>query len=73
VVCLSSIHYDSTAQRLYAISNSTNTFLEFTMEGELVNFYAFPGSEQEGIAIDNEGYMYIAQDIGGIVKIKWNK
>ena len=73
VVCLSSIHYDSAAQRLYVVSNSTNTFLEITMAGELVNFYAFPGSEQEGIAIDNEGYMYIAQDIGGIVKIRWKK
>ena len=73
VVCLSCIYYDSATQRLYVVSNSTNTFLEITMAGELVNFYAFPGSEQEGIAIDNEGYMYIAQDIGGIVKIRWNK
>lgn len=73
VVCLSGIHYDSIAQRLYVVSNSTNTFLEITMAGELINFYAFPGSEQEGIAIDDAGYMYIAQDTGGIVKIRWNK
>ncbi|MFC1715747.1 SdiA-regulated domain-containing protein [Candidatus Poribacteria bacterium] len=73
VVCLSGIHYDSVSQRLYVVSNSTNTFLEITMAGELANFYAFPGSEQEGIAIDEEGYMYIAQDTGGVVKIKWNK
>lgn len=69
----SCIHYDGGSQRLYVVSNATNTFLEFTLTGELANFYAFPGENQEGIAIDKEGYMYIAQDTGGIVKIKWNK
>jgi len=33
-------------------------------------FFAFLGNDQEGLVRDDEGYLYIAQDSGGIIKIK---
>ena len=33
--------------------------------------YAFPGDNQEGITADPNGFLYIAQDSGGILKLKW--
>ena len=35
--------------------------------------YAFPGDNQEGIAVDPAGFVYYAQDSGGIIKMKWLK
>ncbi|MCJ7581375.1 MAG: hypothetical protein MUP98_12690 [Candidatus Aminicenantes bacterium] len=34
------------------------------------NQYAFLGDNQEGLARDDAGYLYIAQDSGGILKAK---
>jgi hypothetical protein len=30
-----------------------------------------PGKTQEGITLDGDGHVYIAQDEGGVVKIRW--
>lgn len=70
VTDLSGIHYNAVDDRLYVISDSNNIFFELTRTGEVVKSYAFPGSDQEGITIDQEGFLYIAQDSGGIIKIK---
>jgi hypothetical protein len=35
-----------------------------------VKQYAFPGNDQEGLCRDEAGFIYIAQDSGGILKIK---
>jgi len=64
------LYYDSNKRLLYAVSDSDNLFLEITMDGRLVNEYAFPGNDQEGIAWDDKGYIYICQDSGGIIKLK---
>ena len=40
-----------------------------TLEGEILQEYAFPGDNQEGLALDGKGYLYIAQDSGGILKM----
>ena len=40
------------------------------LDGRLVHEYAFLGDNQEGIAVDEEGFLYIAQDTGGILKVK---
>ncbi len=71
VIDLSAIHYDSASNLLYIVSDATNTFFEVTLAGKIVKFYAFPENDQEGIALDRENYVYIAQDTGGIIKIKW--
>ncbi len=71
LIDLSGLHYDQLKGRLYVISDATNTFWEVTKEGKILRGYAFPGDNQEGLAVDPEGYVYIAQDSGGIIKIKW--
>jgi len=39
--------------------------------GQILKQYAFIGDDQEGITLDDEGYLYIAQDSGGIIKIRY--
>jgi len=70
---LSALHYDEKSGHLYVMSDATNTLFEITTEGKILKAYAFPGDNQEGIAADTKGFLYIAQDSGGIIKIKWNR
>ena len=71
VIDLSGIHYHADTDRLYVISDATNSMLEVNRKGEVERAYAFPGANQEGVAVDPAGYVYIAQDSGGLIKIKW--
>jgi len=64
------IAYDPKTKLLNIVSDSDNLFLEITLDGKLVKEYAFPGNDQEGIAWDDQGYIYICQDSGGILKLK---
>ncbi len=66
----SALHYDSSNKLLYVVSDSDNLFLEMNLDGRLFKEYAFPGNDQEGIAWDDQGYIYICQDSGGIIKLK---
>lgn len=64
------IYYDFDSGLLNVVSDADNILVEVTLEGELVNQYAFLGDNQEGLAKDDAGYLYIAQDTGGILKVK---
>jgi len=64
------LFYDSKTGLLNVVSDSDNLFLEITLDGKLVREYAFPGNDQEGIAWDDQGHLYICQDSGGILKLK---
>lgn len=66
----SAMYYDEKTRLLNIVSDADNILVEMTLEGRLVKEYAFPGANQEGLARDEEGYLYIAQDSGGIIKIK---
>ena len=66
----SAMYYDSETGLLNVVSDADNILVEITLEGKLINEYAFLGDNQEGIAWDEEGYLYIAQDSGGIIKVK---
>ncbi len=70
VIDLSGLHYDAASDHLFVISDATNTLSEITRKGVLVDTWALPGDNQEGITVDAHGNWYIAQDSGGI--IKWN-
>ena len=67
---LSGLHYDPTSTNLYAISDWANVFLELTEQGQVVQIRTLPGEHQEGITLDNQGYLYLAQDSGGIIKLR---
>jgi uncharacterized protein YjiK len=64
------MYYDNNRRILNVVSDADNILVELTLHGRLVNEYAFLGDNQEGIAVDDEGYLYIAQDTGGILKVK---
>lgn len=71
IIDLAGLHYDAKTNRLLVVSDATNIILEYSMQYELVSVQAFPGDNQEGIAVDPDGFIYIAQDTGGIVKLQW--
>lgn len=66
----SAMIYDEQTGLLHIVSDADNILVEITLNGKLVKEYAFPGDNQEGLAWDDRGYLYIAQDSGGIIKIK---
>lgn len=64
------IRYDAQTRLFDIVNDADNILAEVTLEGRLVRAYAFLGDNQEGLAKDDEGYLYIAQDTGGILKVK---
>jgi uncharacterized protein YjiK len=64
------MYYDPRTGLLNIVDDADNIFVEITLDGKLVRQYAFLGDNQEGLCRDDEGYLYIAQDTGGIIKIK---
>lgn len=71
VIDIAGLHYDASSGRLYFVSDATNTLFEMTRDGELTRSWAFPGDNQEGLTMDQDGFVYIAQDSGGVLKLKW--
>ena len=71
IIDLAGLYYDSHSNCILAISDSTNTILEYSRDHMTVQRLAFPGIDQEGIAADGQGHLYVAQDSGGILKLKW--
>ena len=64
------MYYDPKTRLLNVVSDFDNILVELTLDGKLVNQYAFLGDNQEGLARDDKGFLYIAQDSGGILKVK---
>jgi uncharacterized protein YjiK len=62
VTDLSGIHYDPSSERLFVISDANNLLLEVSLNGQVLHTYPLPGKRQEGITIDEHGFLYIAQD-----------
>ncbi len=65
--------YDAGSGHIYVVSDANNILLEITTGGDVVKFWAFPGDNQEGLAMDSDGFVYIAQDTGGILKVRWRR
>ena len=65
---LSGLHYDDSSGLLLVISDTHNTLLLMTTEGDIHTSYTLPGENQEGITLDDEGHLYIAEDSGNIIK-----
>jgi uncharacterized protein YjiK len=64
------MYFDERTGLLNVVCDAPNILVEMTLQGKIVRQYAFPGNDQEGICRDPEGYIYIAQDSGGILKLK---
>lgn len=65
---IAGLEYHSQKNIIYAVSDATNTLHQVTRNGKVIKSQAFPGNDQEGITIDKNGNVYIAQDSGGILK-----
>ena len=65
------LHYDETGKQFLVISDATNSVSLVSAAGEVTACMALPGRTQEGITLDDEGHLYIAQDAGGITKLRW--
>ena len=70
---LSGLYYDAEDDRLYVISDATDQIMAYARTGKRLGLWTLSGNDQEGIAADAQGFLYIAQDSGGIVKLKWRK
>ena len=66
----SAMFYDSSTGYLNIVNDADNILYELTLKGKLVRQYAFVGDNQEGLTRDDLGFLYIAQDNGGILKVK---
>lgn len=71
VIDLAGLCYDAQEDQLLVISDATNTILTYSRAHELLSVQALPADYQEGITVDPNGFLYIAQDSGGIIKFKW--
>ena len=69
IIDLAGMHYDAERDRLLVLSDSRNALIEMRIDGEVTAVYAVQGSAQEGITIDGDGNVYIAQDTGQIMKL----
>ncbi len=66
---ISGLTYDSQADCLVVISDTTNLLVELKRDGTLLGQYLLLGDDQEGVVLDGLGYMYIAQENGQIIKL----
>ena len=66
---ISGLVYDTQGDLLILISDTTNLLVELNRQGTILSKYLLPGHEQEGVALDGLGYMYVAQESGEIIKL----
>ena len=64
------MYYDFNSGLLNIVSDADNILYAVSLNGQVVKQYAFLGDNQEGLTRDSEGFLYIAQDSGGILKVK---
>jgi len=67
---LSGLHYDAKRRSLFVISDGGNALMRITPKGKVLKTERLPGRNQEGITVDNKGFVYIAQDSGGILRFR---
>ncbi|MGD2174624.1 MAG: SdiA-regulated domain-containing protein [Candidatus Brocadiaceae bacterium] len=70
VIDIGALHYQEHTGHLFAVSDAQNMLIEMDAEGRALRCWAFPGANQEGLTTDREGFMYVAQDSGGVIKIR---
>jgi hypothetical protein len=73
VVDISGLCYDASSDLLFAISDATDRMMSFARDGTLRRTWTLPGNDQEGIALDADRFLYVAQDSGGVLKLTKRK
>ncbi len=70
IIDISGLAYDSSRHCLIVVSDTTNLLVEVARDGNVLRHHLLPGNDQEGIALDDQGFMYIAQENGEVIKIE---
>lgn len=73
IVDISGMHYEMKSDRLYLISDLLDRLYIMERNLRLVSEYALPGRDQEGITVDEKGFLHIVQDSGGMLKLRINQ
>ncbi|MBN1674465.1 MAG: SdiA-regulated domain-containing protein [Kiritimatiellae bacterium] len=63
--------FDARSGHLFVVSDDENLLLEVDLDGRVLKRGILPGNDQEGIVLDDQGFLYVAQDSGGIIKMKF--
>lgn len=58
---------------LLVASDKADTLLEMTLSGKIERSWTLPGRNQEGVALDDEDHLYVAQDSGGVLRFHWDR
>jgi hypothetical protein len=72
VMDLAALHYDADTDVLYAVSDATDRLMACSRAGHILRTWTLPGDNQEGITVTPDGVLYIAQDSGGVLKLRIN-
>ena len=67
---LSALHFDVERDLILVVSDSENRLSALSRTGAPVRSWTLPGTDQEGIAVDANGVLYIAQDSGGVLRVE---
>lgn len=68
VTDLSGLFFNPNTQELMVLSDTNNLLMVMNMVGQVQRAFALPGETQEGVTLDNNGVLYIAQDSGSVIK-----
>ena len=71
IIDMSALHYDERRDVIHALSDSHNIILTVDHNGVVTKARAFPGNDQEGLAVTENDAIFIAQDSGGVLEVQW--
>ena len=64
---LTAVTYDAALDRLFVIADSKDRLVMLSRDGEEEAEIVLPGAQQEGLAFDSEGNLWIADDRAGLL------
>jgi uncharacterized protein YjiK len=67
---MAGLQYDAASNQLLVVSDKMDTLFKVALDGTVLSAQELPGKDQEGVTFDDNGFLYIAQDCGGILKLK---
>jgi uncharacterized protein YjiK len=67
---MAGLQYVAASNQLLVISDKMDTLFQVALDGTVLSAHGLPGEGQEGVTFDDDGFLYIAQDSGGILKLK---
>ena len=67
---LSGLHYHAPSKTFYAVSDDGDRLFRMTRDGEVLAEISLSVKSPEGIAFDDVGFLYVARDPGGIVRMR---